>query len=145
MTEDQVLDPIANQETASEEDWMAAFEEAAEAPDLSDMKVILTANAAKQINALCDREGRAEKLFRVEVLGGGCSGFQYKFDLADQINDDDAVFETDGARLLVDPTSLPLLNGSAVDYVVQLVGSMFTVTNPNAASSCGCGTSFSIG
>ena len=127
------------------DDWEAAFDLAAEPQDLSAMSVYLTPAAAGQVKKLCAAEGREALLFRVEVLGGGCSGFQYKFDLADQVNSDDVIFETDGVQLLIDPTSLPLLNGSNIDYVVQLVGSMFTVTNPNAASSCGCGTSFSIG
>ena len=76
--------------------------------------------------------------------GGGCAGFQYRFGLTDMIDTDDAIAACDGVRLVVDPMSLDLVRGSAVDYVESLGGAAFRVTNPNAASGCGCGTSFSI-
>jgi len=86
----------------------------------------------------------AQKALRVEVLAGGCSGFQYKFDLTDAQNPDDLVIAADGAKVLVDPTSLDLLAGAELDYKDSLMGAHFTVKNPIATSSCGCGTSFSI-
>lgn len=113
--------------------------------DLAGLEVHLSPAAAVQVRKLCKQEARATEVLRVEVEGGGCSGFQYKFELIDQPNDEDLIFETDGVRLAVDPVSLPLLGGSTVDYVISLVGASFQITNPNAVSSCGCGTSFSIG
>ena len=81
---------------------------------------------------------------RVAVLAGGCSGFQYKFELESRQQEDDLVLEADGSRVLVDPVSLDLLGGAELDYTDQLMGSHFTVRNPNATSACGCGTSFAI-
>jgi iron-sulfur cluster assembly accessory protein len=81
---------------------------------------------------------------RVAVLAGGCSGFQYKFELDDAARPDDLVVERGGARVLIDPVSLDLLAGAELDYTDELMGSHFTVRNPNAASSCGCGTSFAL-
>jgi iron-sulfur cluster insertion protein len=86
----------------------------------------------------------ASKALRVEVLAGGCSGFQYKFDLTADQNPDDLVIQTGGATVFVDPTSLDLLAGSELDYKDALMGAHFAVKNPNATSACGCGTSFSI-
>ena len=80
---------------------------------------------------------------RLSVDGGGCAGFTYKFELG-EIKEDDTVAETGGVKLIVDPTSLDLVQGSAVDFVEDLGGSAFKVTNPNAASGCGCGSSFSV-
>lgn len=85
----------------------------------------------------------ARKL-RVAVLGGGCSGFQYEFSLEDAAAEDDLVLEKDGAAILIDPTSLPFLNGSVIDFARELIGARFVIENPNAASTCGCGTSFSV-
>ncbi len=81
---------------------------------------------------------------RVAVLAGGCSGFQYKFELDHQKRPDDLVVERQGARVLIDPVSLELLGGSELDYTDELMSSHFTVRNPNASSSCGCGTSFAL-
>jgi iron-sulfur cluster assembly accessory protein len=78
------------------------------------------------------------------VDGGGCAGFTYKFDLAEAAEPDDAIAETDGVKLVVDPISFDLLRGSAVDFVEDLGGAAFRVTNPNAQSGCGCGSSFSV-
>ena len=83
-------------------------------------------------------------MLRVAVDGGGCSGFQYRFDLVEAAAPDDVRVERDGAAALVDDVSLPFLAGSEIDFVDELVGAQFRVTNPNAASSCGCGVSFSI-
>ena len=86
----------------------------------------------------------SEGAFRVEVQGGGCSGFKYKFDLDREVRPDDVVIERDGARVLIDPVSLEMLGGAELDYTDELMGSHFAVRNPNATSSCGCGTSFSL-
>ncbi len=107
------------------------------------MNVDLTPSAAARIAAIAAKQARPA-ILRLSVEGGGCSGFQYKFGLADAAESDDAVAETDGVRLIVDPVSLDLVAGAAVDYVESLGGSAFRVTNPNAASGCGCGSSFSV-
>lgn len=96
-----------------------------------------------QLSAILKSEG-GEKLLRVAVLGGGCSGFQYKFDLDDAIAEDDVVIEKDGLKVAVDAVSQPFLDGAVIDYKDELIGAHFAVDNPNASSSCGCGTSFSI-
>lgn len=106
--------------------------------------VALTESAARRVAALASAEGNTALMLRLSVSGGGCAGFQYGFTLDDSVQPDDAVFERDGIKLLVDGTSLELLGGSEVDYVEDLVGSYFKVSNPNASSSCGCGTSFSV-
>ena len=103
----------------------------------------LAPNAARRIAAIAARQGKPA-LLRLSVEGGGCSGFQYRFDLAEAAEGDDAVSETDGVRLLVDPVSLDLVAGCTVDFVESLGGSAFQVQNPNAASGCGCGSSFSV-
>ena len=107
-------------------------------PDLT-----LSPSAAQRIRAIGQAEGRPMML-RVAVEGGGCSGFQYQFDLVDQALADDLRIERDGAAALVDEMSLVLLKGSVIDYVDELAGAEFRVRNPNAKSSCGCGVSFSI-
>jgi len=83
-------------------------------------------------------------MLRVAVSGGGCSGFQYTFTIDDARMDDDLVLQRDGAVVLVDPVSLDFLTGAEIDFVDDLIGSSFKINNPNAASSCGCGTSFSV-
>jgi iron-sulfur cluster assembly accessory protein len=105
--------------------------------------VTLSQSAAERIRAIAEREGRPLML-RVAVEGGGCSGFQYQFDLVDEAESDDLKIERDGAAAVVDLTSLALLVGSEIDFVDQLAGAEFRVRNPNAKSSCGCGVSFSI-
>ena len=105
--------------------------------------IILTPSAAKRVAAIAERQHRPA-ILRLAVDGGGCAGFTYKFELADAPQNDDAVAETDGVRLVVDPVSLDLVKGSAVDFVEDLGGAAFRVTNPNAQSGCGCGSSFSI-
>jgi len=92
---------------------------------------------------IADRQGQPPVL-RLSVDGGGCAGFSYKFGLAEGIEADDAITETDGVKLVVDSVSLGLLDGSQVDFVEDLGGSAFKVQNPNAASGCGCGSSFSV-
>lgn len=103
----------------------------------------LSASAARRIRAIGEQEGRPLML-RVAVEGGGCSGFQYQFDLVDAVGPDDLKVERDGAAALVDEMSLVLLKGSEIDFVDALAGAEFKVRNPNAKSSCGCGVSFSI-
>lgn len=108
------------------------------------MDVIVTANAAKRVEKLIAMEGKTGLMLRVGVLGGGCSGFQYQITLDDTVGDDDVVTEHHGVKLVVDQTSLGLLAGSEVDFVEDLVGASFQIRNPNAASTCGCGSSFSV-
>ena len=103
----------------------------------------LTDAAAKRVRWIADKQGKPA-ILRLAVEGGGCSGFQYKFDLADAAEDDDIASETDGVTLVVDPVSLELVAGSVVDYVESLGGAAFRVENPNAAAGCGCGSSFGI-
>lgn len=105
--------------------------------------VTLSPAAAKRIQAIGATEGRPVML-RVAVEGGGCSGFQYQFDLVDEAQPDDLKVERDGAAALVDVISLALLKGSEIDFVDELAGAEFRIRNPNAKSSCGCGVSFSI-
>jgi iron-sulfur cluster assembly accessory protein len=103
----------------------------------------LTPAAAKRIAWIADKQSRPA-ILRLSVEGGGCSGFQYKFDLADAPDSDDSVSETDGVQLVVDPVSLDLIAGSVVDFVESLGGAAFKVENPQAAAGCGCGSSFGI-
>jgi iron-sulfur cluster assembly accessory protein len=105
--------------------------------------IALTPSAAARVAAIAKRQGKPP-ILRLAVDGGGCAGFQYRFGLADAIESDDTVAEQDGVTLVVDQVSLDLVRGSAVDFVESLGGAAFQVTNPNAASGCGCGTSFSI-
>ena len=102
----------------------------------------LTEAAARRVAAIARRQHKPA-ILRLSVDGGGCAGFTYKFELG-ALEDGDAVAETDGVQLIVDSVSLDLVQGSAVDFVEDLGGSAFKVTNPNAASGCGCGSSFSV-
>jgi len=103
----------------------------------------LTPAAAKRVAHIAQRQAKLPVL-RLSVEGGGCSGFQYRFDLAEAVEADDAVSETDGVRLVVDPVSLDLVAGAKVDFVESLGGAAFRVENPQAAAGCGCGSSFGI-
>lgn len=103
----------------------------------------LSPSAAARVAAIAVKQDKPA-ILRLEVEGGGCSGFLYKFGLADAPDADDLVAETDGVRLVVDPVSLDLVAGCVVDYVESLGGSAFRVENPNAAAGCGCGSSFSV-
>jgi iron-sulfur cluster assembly accessory protein len=106
-------------------------------------RVTVSERAARRIAEIA--AGEPDKpLLRISVEGGGCSGFQYKFDLVGTSEADDVVIERAGARVLIDPVSLEYLAGSEIDFVDDLIGSSFKVINPNATASCGCGTSFSI-
>jgi len=101
-------------------------------------------NAAKRISALVEAEGKPGLRLRVSVSGGGCSGFQYGFGLDDQKNDDDLIFEKGGIEIITDEMSIGFLKGSELDYVEEMIGSYFAMKNPNASSTCGCGSSFSV-
>jgi iron-sulfur cluster assembly accessory protein len=105
--------------------------------------VTVTERAARKIGEILGREPSGTML-RVSVLGGGCSGFQYKFDTERAKADDDIVIERDGATVLIDPVSLNYMAGSKIDFVDDLIGSSFKVDNPKATASCGCGTSFAL-
>lgn len=103
----------------------------------------LSPSAAARIAAIAEKQGKPA-ILRLSVEGGGCSGFQYQFGLAEDLREDDVVAETDGVRLVIDPVSLDLVAGCTVDFVDSLGGSAFQVENPNASAGCGCGSSFSI-
>ena len=112
-------------------------------PYIADVNSLtLSPSAAKRVAFIADKQGMPAVL-RLAVDGGGCAGFSYRFALG-QVEEGDAVTQTDGVTLVVDPTSLDLVDGSEVDYVEDLGGAAFKVTNPNAASGCGCGSSFSV-
>ena len=111
--------------------------------DVAPVDIALTPAAAARVAAIAQRQNKPAVL-RLSVDGGGCSGFQYKFGLADAPEESDTVAETDGVRLVVDDISLDLVRGCSVDYVESLGGAAFRVENPQAASGCGCGTSFAI-
>jgi iron-sulfur cluster insertion protein len=106
-------------------------------------EVSLSASAARRINKITAGQP-AGTMLRVEVVGGGCSGFSYRFGFADRINTDDKVVERDGATAVIDEASLPFLAGSEIDFVEEIIGASFRVHNPNATAGCGCGTSFSV-
>lgn len=106
-------------------------------------EIALSPSAAARVAAIAARQAKPA-ILRLSVDGGGCAGFTYCFGLADEVAADDATAVLDGVTLIVDPVSLDLVRGSTVDFVESLGGSAFQVTNPNAASGCGCGTSFSI-
>ena len=108
-----------------------------------DESVILTPAAANRVRAIAERQGKPAQL-RLSVEGGGCSGFSYRFGLADAVAEDDVVTTTDGVDLVVDTISLDLLRGSVIDFVESLGGASFQVTNPNASAGCGCGASFAV-
>ena len=105
--------------------------------------ITLSPAAARRVANIAQKQGKAA-LLRLSVDGGGCSGFQYRFDLADATEADDLVVETDGVQLAVDPVSLELVAGSTVDFVESLGGAAFKVENPNATAGCGCGSSFAV-
>jgi iron-sulfur cluster insertion protein len=113
--------------------------------EIEERGIVVTENAARRIAVLRTQEQAGNAFLRIAVSGGGCSGFQYGLSFDDQRNADDFVFERDDIAVVVDDVSLGLLNGSEVDFVEDLMGASFRINNPNAASSCGCGNSFSIG
>jgi iron-sulfur cluster insertion protein len=109
---------------------------------MSEPSITLSERAARRIVEILRAEDAA--LMRVSVEGGGCSGFQYRFDLVQDRAPDDIIIERDGARVVVDPISLGFVRGAEIDFVDELIGASFKINNPNITASCGCGTSFSI-
>jgi iron-sulfur cluster assembly accessory protein len=109
---------------------------------MSEPSITLSERAARRIVEILRAEDAA--LMRVSVEGGGCSGFQYRFDLVQDQAPDDIMIERDGARVVVDPISLGFVRGAEIDFVDELIGASFKINNPNITASCGCGTSFSI-
>jgi iron-sulfur cluster insertion protein len=110
---------------------------------LTQPDIALTSAAAARVAVIAEKTSKPA-ILRLSVEGGGCSGFQYKFGFSDGVEADDTVAEIDGVRLVVDSISLDLVRGAQVDFIDNLGGAHFAVTNPNAASGCGCGTSFSV-
>ena len=129
----------AEREPGSKPDLLAA---GPRSPYFKRMSLSLSRSAAKRVATIAAKQGKPA-ILRLSVDGGGCAGFSYKFGLG-ELEADDITAATDGVTLVVDPVSLDLLDGSAVDYIEDLGGSAFKVTNPNAASGCGCGSSFSV-
>lgn len=111
--------------------------------EAQDLAVSLSDRAARRIAHIVAKEAE-KKMLRVSVEGGGCSGFQYRFDLVTEREPDDFVIEKEGATVVIDPMSLEYMSGSEIDFVDDLVGAAFRVHNPQATASCGCGTSFSL-
>ncbi len=109
-----------------------------------DQQISLSDSAVKRVAWLLDQEDQSGLMLRVSVSGGGCSGFQYGFSFDDAVNPDDRTFQKGGVTAVIDETSLELLAGSEIDFVEDLIGSSFQIKNPNAVSSCGCGSSFAI-
>jgi iron-sulfur cluster insertion protein len=106
--------------------------------------VTISPSAAARIKALMDMEKDPKLMLRVSVSGGGCSGFSYGFDLSKDVAEDDHLFQEHGVGVVIDEASLDLLRGSVIDYTEDLMAAAFVVKNPNATSTCGCGTSFSM-
>ena len=106
--------------------------------------LIFTDSAAQKVKQLIEEEGNTELKLRVFVSGGGCSGFQYGFTFDEVANEDDTVLTKNGVQLLIDPMSFQYLAGAEIDYQESLEGSQFVIKNPSAASTCGCGSSFSV-
>jgi len=114
------------------------------APDAAPSGIGLSDSAVERLTGLIASEGNGGKMLRITVNGGGCSGFTYAFDFDDAVNEDDRTFETDGVTVVVDEASLEFIDGSVLNFVESLGGSHFLLENPNATSSCGCGSSFSV-
>ncbi|HHQ69826.1 MAG TPA: iron-sulfur cluster insertion protein ErpA [Halothiobacillaceae bacterium] len=110
----------------------------------ADAPLVFTQNAARKVQALIDEEGNPELKLRVFITGGGCSGFQYGFMFEEAMQADDVAIEREGVTLLVDPLSIQYLEGAEIDYKEDISGAQFVIRNPNATTTCGCGSSFSI-
>jgi iron-sulfur cluster insertion protein len=111
---------------------------------IGERAITISDSAAKRVLVLRELEGDDSLMLRITVSGGGCSGFQYGFAFDNQKNEDDYVFEHMGIAVVTDDASLDLLNGSAIDFVEDLMGASFQIKNPNATASCGCGSSFAV-
>ena len=109
------------------------------------VQITVTERAANRIKFILENESNQDQVFRVSVLGGGCSGFQYSFKFDHETAPDDIFIDKNSIRVAIDPISANYLNGSEIDYTDELIGATFVITNPNAVASCGCGTSFSLG
>jgi len=109
----------------------------------NDANISVSERAANRIREIMAQQA-GENALRISVLGGGCSGFKYDFEIVAGTNEDDLVIEKNGARVAIDPISVPYIAGSEIDYVDDLIGASFKIHNPNATASCGCGTSFSL-
>lgn len=109
-----------------------------------DIPLVFTTAAATKVATLIEEEGNDNLMLRVYIQGGGCSGFQYGFTFDEAIQDGDTEVETDGVKLLVDPMSMQYLEGAEIDYTEGLQGAQFVIRNPNASTTCGCGSSFSV-
>ena len=122
----------------------ATGNEAPAQPTFTGPLVTITERAAAKASSLLADKGHADGLLRVFVVGGGCSGFQYDIRLDDSAGEDDLVLEKDGQKVMIDAVSLPFLSNAVIDFSEELIGARFVIENPNATSSCGCGTSFSL-
>lgn len=111
---------------------------------LASQALVFTQHAAEKVMEMSARQEASGAMLRVYIQGGGCSGFQYGFALENEANQDDMVVETDGVKLLVDPMSFQYLMGAEIDYLEDLQGARFTINNPNATTTCGCGSSFGV-
>ncbi|MGH8580757.1 MAG: iron-sulfur cluster insertion protein ErpA [Gammaproteobacteria bacterium] len=111
---------------------------------IEDSPLQFTNAAAEKVRQLISEEGDDGLMLRVFITGGGCSGFQYGFTFDESVNDGDTVVENDGVKLLIDPMSVQYLSGAEIDYSEGLEGAQFVIRNPNAATTCGCGSSFSV-
>lgn len=111
---------------------------------MNDQAIKFTDNAAVKVSELIAEEGNAALKLRVYVSGGGCSGFQYGFTFDEQLNEDDTVVEKNGVMVLIDAMSIDYLRGAEIDYKEDVSGAQFVIRNPNAATTCGCGSSFSV-
>ena len=112
--------------------------------NLSAAPFVFSDSAVEKVKTLIIEEGNPDLKLRVFVQGGGCSGFQYGFTFDEQVNDDDTAVETDGVKLLIDPMSFQYMVGAEIDYTEGLEGAQFVIRNPNATTTCGCGSSFSM-
>lgn len=111
---------------------------------VSNAELTFTSAAANKVASLIEEEGNPDLMLRVYIQGGGCSGFQYGFQFDETVNDGDTKVVTDGVTLVVDPMSMQYLTGAEVDYTEGLQGAQFVIRNPNASTTCGCGSSFSV-
>lgn len=111
---------------------------------ISDAPLVFTTAAAAKVASLIKEEGNPSLMLRVYIQGGGCSGFQYGFTFDETLQDGDTEVETDGVKLLIDPMSMQYLTGAEIDYTEGLQGAQFVIRNPNASTTCGCGSSFSV-
>lgn len=118
--------------------------EAQTAVAVNEIPLVFTESAARKVRALLDEEDNPQQVLRVFITGGGCSGFQYGFKFDDQAEEDDVQVERSGVRLVVDPMSMQYLTGAEIDYKESVEGAQFVIRNPNASTTCGCGSSFSV-